>query len=529
MDVKGPAIEAGLSEVMKSAYRENDVDAAYYAGVAKSDLLLGRLAAQKFLLNKHAEDAEKAIGQFDVLAKSLNHLLSELENPGRRELTLAAINDTKAYSAAFLEVSGVLSKQNDLITNRMDAIGPQISGTIEEMNVAYTGLQDELGPRVEKDVKSSVELTLTFAVKSLLLAVGAGFLIARMISKPVVGITHVMRRLTENDLSVEVEGTDRKDETGAMARAVQVFKDNIIVMKKLEADQVQAKERAEVEKRQMMMQLASDFENSVGGIVDAVTGAASEMRQNAESLSAIAEETSTQSATVAAAAEQANANGQSVASATEELSASIAEINRQIGQTSGQTGKVAIEARQANGEMGGLRSSVDRVSEVISLIQNIAAQTNLLALNATIEAARAGEAGKGFAVVASEVKNLATQTAKATDEIGGQIAQMQASASGAIAAMERITGMIDTVSEGSNAVATAAEQQGSATSEIVRNVRESAASTQQVSDNILGVTQAAEQTGRMSTTSLASSAQLSTHAQNLRVEVDKFLERVRAA
>ena len=366
------------------------------------------------------------------------------------------------------------------------------------------------------------------AVIALLIG-GLSMVIARSVSLPVVNITGAMKKLAAGDLDVGIPAIGQKDEVGEMAQAVQVFKENAIENRRLQAEQQEAEKRAEQEKRAAMMKLADDFDSSVGHIVDTVTSSANEMQSTATSMSSISEETSSQATTVAAAAEQASANVQTVAAATEELSSSIAEISRQVQQQSEMASQASAAAGQSRQQVGELAEQAQSIGEVVDLITSVAEQTNLLALNATIEAARAGDAGKGFAVVASEVKNLANQTAKATDEIAGQIKAVQERTSSTVAAIERIAETIESMTEIASVVASAVEEQNAATQEIGRNVQEAATGTQQVSSAITGVTQASGEAGSASTEVLTAAADLSQQATDLSTEVGRFLDQVRAA
>jgi methyl-accepting chemotaxis protein len=253
------------------------------------------------------------------------------------------------------------------------------------------------------------------------------------------------------------------------------------------------------------------------------------MQSTAQSMSATAEETSQQAVTVASAAEQASANVQTVASAAEELLSSIAEIGRRVTQASGIAGSAANDGRRTDVIVRGLADEAQKIGEVIKLIQDVAGRTNLLALNATIEAARAGEAGKGFAVVASEVKNLANQTAKATDEIRARIAAIQSQTSAAVEAIRGICGTIEEINGISSSIAAAVEEQSTATREISRSVQQAATGTAQVSDNIGGVSTAADNTGAAASQVLGSASELAKQSEILRSEVENFLTRVRAA
>jgi len=281
----------------------------------------------------------------------------------------------------------------------------------------------------------------------LALAGAIALLTARAIVNPIAGMTGAMQKLAGGDKTVEVPAKTRTDEIGTMAAAVQVFKDNMIEAERLRGEQEAMKKRAEAEQRAAMHKLADEFEASVKGVVQTVASSSTQLQSTAQSMSATAEETSRQATAVAAASEQASTNVQTVASAAEELSSSIAEISRQVSESTKIAGSAAEEASRTNVQIKGLAEAAQKIGDVVKLISDIAAQTNLLALNATIEAARAGEAGKGFAVVASEVKSLATQTAKATEEISAKVAEMQTATGQSVQAIDGITGTIGRINE----------------------------------------------------------------------------------
>jgi methyl-accepting chemotaxis protein len=361
-----------------------------------------------------------------------------------------------------------------------------------------------------------------------LLCLGAGLMLTGAVSKPITRMTAAMQRLAAHDLTVQIEGLGRRDEIGGMADAVQVFKQSMIKADELAAEQ--AKEREGKERRAAALEaLTQVFERKVGALAGALSSAATEMEATAQAMTSTASQTDAQAMTVAAAAEQAAANVQTVAAAAEELSSSISEIGRQVTQSAEIATRAVDNAKRTDATVQALAVGAQKIGEVVKLIADIAGQTNLLALNATIEAARAGEAGKGFAVVASEVKSLATQTAKATDEIGGQIAQIQRATQDAVLAIQGIAGTIAEINEISSTIAAAVAEQGAATQEIARNVQQAAAGTQDVTTNITGVKQAATQTGAAASQVLGAAGELSRNANELTGEVDRFLVGVKTA
>ncbi|MCJ2091233.1 methyl-accepting chemotaxis protein [Methylobacterium sp. J-072] len=358
--------------------------------------------------------------------------------------------------------------------------------------------------------------------------VAAAFSLYR-ISRPIQRMTQAMSRLAGGDTDVAVPARNRRDEIGAMAAAVEVFKDNLIRTRALEAETAQARAAAEEQRKAGMRQMADSFEAAVGGIIGMVSSSATELQATAGAMSAMAGETSAQSGAVAAAAEEAASNVNTVAAAAEELGSSVQEIGRQMDSSAKLAQGAVDEAGQTGALVHELSSAVARIGDVVGLISSIAGQTNLLALNATIEAARAGDAGRGFAVVASEVKALAEQTGKATEEIAGQIARVQASTGQAVTAIGSITARIQEISTVATSIAAAVEEQGAATQEIVRNVGQAAQGTGEVTSNISGVADAAEETGRSATQVLGAASELSRQSEHLRAEVSRFLDTVRAA
>jgi methyl-accepting chemotaxis protein len=352
--------------------------------------------------------------------------------------------------------------------------------------------------------------------------------LARRISKPIRQMTEAMGQLASGDSDVEIPAGKRDDEIGTMASAVAVFRQNAIAARELEARRLEEHAAKEARRERVDAHTAA-FERSVQKALSELGVASTQLEATARSMSSTAEETSRQASTLAAVSEQAAGNVETVAAATEEMSASISEIGRQITQSSAVTKQAVDEASQTGGGMQQLDATAQKIGEVVQLINDIASQTNLLALNATIEAARAGEAGKGFAVVASEVKNLAAQTARATDEISSQIGAMQTASKTAVAAMARIDQTIARIDDIAGSIATAVEQQSVTTREISRNTQEAANGAGEVTRNIAGVNAGATATGAAANQVLASAGNLARQADTLRKEVDEFLRNIRAA
>ncbi len=314
-----------------------------------------------------------------------------------------------------------------------------------------------------------------------------------------------------------------------MAGAVQVFKNNMIEAERLRAERTESEARAVKQRKADMYKLADGFEAAVGEIIKTVASASTELEAAADSLTKTAAITQQLSTSVASASEEASASVQSVASATEEMASSVQEIGRQVEASSKIAGDAVMQADMTDKRIMTLSNAATKIGDVVELITTIAEQTNLLALNATIEAARAGEAGRGFAVVATEVKALAEQTAKATQEIAGQIGEIQTSTSDSVTAIKEISTTISEISVITTTIAAAVEEQGVATQEIARNVQQAATGTSEVANNIGEVNRGATETGSASSQVLASAQSLSNESNRLKLEVEHFLASVRAA
>jgi methyl-accepting chemotaxis protein len=367
--------------------------------------------------------------------------------------------------------------------------------------------------------------TLAILAGAVLLA----FLLGRGLSRPLAAITAVMNRLSSGDIEVTIPGGERKDELGTMAVAVDVFRRSMIEARSMRETQEASKQQVEREKKALQRDMADRFEADVKGVVTAVADATQDMQRVAGEITRSVNGTSERAAAAAAASEEASASVSTVAAATEELASSVAEIGRQVTHSSGVADGAVVKAGQTTEMVESLAAAGEKIGDVLRLIGAIASQTNLLALNATIEAARAGDAGRGFAVVASEVKELASQTAKATEEIAGQVTAIQSATGDCVIAIGGISDTIREISGIATTIAAAVEEQDSATREIARSVQQAATGTSEVSLNVTGASQAADQSRILANNVLVASGELNQHANALFKSVDSFLAGLRDA
>lgn len=387
---------------------------------------------------------------------------------------------------------------------------------------------DTAGQAAGRSYKSAFTIVVAIVSVALIFGIGIGIYLVRDISRAIASIVAPMRTLGAGDLSAVVPHQGEKTEVGTMADALQVFKDALIAKKA--ADEAAALDAdAKIQRAQRVDTLTRQFESMIGELVGSLSSSSTELEAAANTLTATAETTGRTSGEAAAASQEVSSNVQSVASATEEITSSVHEIGRQVHEASRVAGDAVKQAEKTDTSIAELSQAAARIGDVVKLITAVAEQTNLLALNATIEAARAGDAGRGFAVVASEVKTLAAQTAKATDEISTQIADMQSATNDSVKAIREIGTTIKMISEISSAIAAAVEEQGAATQEIARNVQHAAQRSGEVASSITEVSRGAGETGSASSQVLSSAQMLSTESTRLKMEVEKFLHTVRAA
>jgi len=526
---------AALDNVAKVVFAKDELGTNVHAAARTAHVDLFRMISWLTNSNdsKKAEQSMQAV-KHDLAdaQEALTRLGSSFVLTAEEKATIESVNASlKAYIEAAQSAIDIGSSDAAtalIFMTDADTKFAAVDAELDKMHDLETRLRNATVDAASEAAAATARAFLLLVICAVALAVLVTLLVSRMIARPIVGMTDTMTALSAGNAEIAIPGVERHDEIGRMAKAVLVFKDNMIKANALAAEQ-ERERRSKEARAQRLEATARDFDRNVAGVVSTVAAAATELQHSAQSMSATAGHATERASAVARASENASANVQTVAAAAEELSASVTEIGKRAKDSSDIARQAVSDADRTNEVIDGLAQMAERIGPVVQLISDIAGQTNLLALNATIEAARAGEAGRGFAVVASEVKSLATQTAKATDEITTQVASIQNATRDSVAAIKGIGAIIRRVCEISLSISSAVDQQDSATREIACSVQQAASGTTEVSTNIGSVTTAASDTGQAAVEVLNSAREMAEQAELLRGEVNRFLNEVRAA
>jgi methyl-accepting chemotaxis protein len=496
---------------------------------ARDEFMTSESLAFQYRSSLKQSDADELKATITRALAALDKAAPEMKTAANSDLLKKTVQAIGAWRDGFGDAVKVAQTRITRLGTWTTKEGDVMTAGSDVLRLEGSRATDESQAMVVSTIDRVNFVILVMSAIILLIGMGLSWGLARSITRPMKKMVDVLQKLAAHDYSFAIPDTGRRDEIGQMAAAAQVFKDGMIAANRLRAERADVEQQTAAQRRADMDRLAGDFEGAIGKIIDTVSSASSELERSADMLTATAARGQELTSIVSGAAEEASANVQSVASATEQMSSSIEEISRQVQESANIANEAVGQARKTNDHVGQLAAAASRIGDVVELINTIAGQTNLLALNATIEAARAGDAGRGFAVVASEVKALAEQTAKATGEISQQIASIQDATNLSVDAIKGIGGTIGRMAEICSSIASAVEEQGTATREISRNVQQAAHGTKQVSANIVDVDKGAMQTGTASSQVLSAAKSLALENNRLKGEVEKFLGTVRAA
>ena len=514
-DLGDTAALAGLDSVQNSA---KDLGAQY--------LSISTMVST-YIAKPEPRTSDGVIARTKFLETSLVSIHANNEKITQRVVEISEL--LKGYRASFVKFSENAKSIAKLSTGMTDAAAAilQLSNSLKS---DLSADQQRIETEASATIGETERFILMLAAGGLALGAVLALMLGNGISRPMIRMCKAMRELAAGNFDVVLPGLGRKDEIGEMASAVEEFKVQAVAKAERDAAGQEAQNKAAgAARRAELIRFADEFESAVGSIVSNVSASAVQLETAAGTLTRTAETTQSLSSQVAGASEEASSNMQSVATATEELSTSVDEIGRRVRDSNKIAEAAVLQAQQTDGRIGKLSRAAQEIGDVVKLITAIAEQTNLLALNATIEAARAGDAGRGFAVVASEVKSLASQTARATDEISNHISGMQGATQESVVAIKEIGGTIGQISEIASTIAAAVEQQSSATQEIARSVQNVAQGTQEAASSVMQVNRGATETGSASEEVLHSARSLSAESTRLREELDRFMGNIRAA
>lgn len=534
-------IERDLSTFQKAAIEKGRNDVAGATAQALNSYLVSAWGIQKTVIEASEATMLRSKNEAANAEKQLRALADKLNSDDKTRIVGVA-DDIAAYSASVKSIQEIVTSRDKIMSGTVERFDSEVLARIDKVVTQLRNNQESLAGAASASASMALKLTLGFAVAATLIGCLLAVTMGIGIARPVKAMTVAMRKLATGDAQTEIPARNHGAELGAMAEAVQVFKDNLIRNASL-AEEAETQRRAQesmtkesaaraetrAERARQIEARAKQFEDRVGGMLTALTNSSGELRGAATSMASIADQTRSQVSTAAKASETALGNVQMVATATDELASSIQEISKQVSDTAQRSAHAVDEARSTRKSVEDLKISADKIGEIIETIGAIAGQTNMLALNATIEAARAGSAGKGFAVVASEVKALASQTAKAAEDIARRLHGIQQSTGQTVGAIGSIVTAIEEINDIAGSIAAAVEEQSAATRDISRNLGGAREGATTVNENIGGVNQAAEETGSAASRVLATAESLGRESAALRSEVQAFLEEIKAA